>query len=699
MAIGARITSTNLSGKTATVLFTPYTGLTSGTTLNLGEQTIPFNNINSHPYGDYAIYLPEYDYTYTLNIPEPLSNPQRFFVVDRMVSSDNYGLGVLNFDDFTAEIIDLGVDATYWDNNDIYPLQDSGCMHVFQGDSNYNEKLIIFTNVDGIEIGRYSGVTESYNEDSLMGKWVTYEDEDNGVLTYSDGTSVYTYSWDPVTHFIDIEWDWDSTTSDGTFIIKKWENGSWNYNGNGQSYLVNPTDGTTSLFKTWSDGTLVDHQIAISANFIVVETRDQSTNTHTSLEIYDLTGTILETISLSGVSYTNRNRDFIGTNMYNIVYYNDGDNSIDYKIVHYNSNTSTLTQTSHVRGTNYPGCDVYSDNNFYPERSEVNGGIVMMFFNSLNYTNYGMEVNYCDFVYMLPTQTEFTGFEFTNNATAYINSWGQLSDFYRTFCSSGNGYLEFLTISLSGGSITTSQISVSDVTGVNQNHLTNKTLFLVLTNSANTINMILVNESGTIEDALSMDLSVSWGYNSTTVGGVGYMSIQGASGNIGYYVYSGTTEFIQTDYYQQINDSNIFENNETYLEPVVFVLYNDNNQNFRVLTATGITNELNFPESWNNHDIIIGKNKFMLVYSSDSDNLTKIKLYDFSGQTLNSYTTTYDNGWNNVYGVKDRFVVQLYAEGIGTNEYFLISENINTSITLQNYDMERTTNDFLYWWD
>lgn len=30
MALGARITSENLSGKTATVTFTPYTGQTSG---------------------------------------------------------------------------------------------------------------------------------------------------------------------------------------------------------------------------------------------------------------------------------------------------------------------------------------------------------------------------------------------------------------------------------------------------------------------------------------------------------------------------------------------------------------------------------------------------------------------------------------------------------------------------------------------
>ncbi len=36
MAIGARILSENLSGKTATVTFTPVSGTTSGETQNLG---------------------------------------------------------------------------------------------------------------------------------------------------------------------------------------------------------------------------------------------------------------------------------------------------------------------------------------------------------------------------------------------------------------------------------------------------------------------------------------------------------------------------------------------------------------------------------------------------------------------------------------------------------------------------------------
>ena len=158
MAVGARITSTNLSGKTATVTFIPYTGATSGTTENLGTKTIPFNNITSHPYGVYNLYFAEYDYTYTLTVDQPDVSVQSFVYQNRMVNSDNYGAAFLNFNDFTAEIIDLGVDTNVWNNQDIYVLDNSGYMHYFRGVDNNDDRLVIFTNAIHEEIGRYFSV-------------------------------------------------------------------------------------------------------------------------------------------------------------------------------------------------------------------------------------------------------------------------------------------------------------------------------------------------------------------------------------------------------------------------------------------------------------------------------------------------------------------------------------------------------------
>ena len=288
MAIGARITSENLSGKTATVTFVPYTGTTSGTTQNLGEKTIPFNNINSHPYGVYSLYFAEYDYTYTLTIPEPtVEGVQMFVWVDKMADSDNYGAAVLNFNDFTAEVIDLGLDHTLWNNRNTYFSNESGHMFYFTDVSNSANRVVIFTDSSNTEIARYSGTTDGFDRGILAEKWTYAEFEDEGVLKYSDGTSVYTYTWDPLTHYIDIDGTWDEESSDGTFVIEKWEiSTGWTYNGNGQSYIVNPEDGTTTLFKTWTDGTYVRHKLGISSNFIVVETQNQAFNQVIPIQIF-----------------------------------------------------------------------------------------------------------------------------------------------------------------------------------------------------------------------------------------------------------------------------------------------------------------------------------------------------------------------------------------------------------------------------
>ena len=697
MAVGARILSDNLSGKTATVTFIPVTGITSGTTQNLGEKTIPFNNITSHPYGYYHINVTEYDYTYVLHIPEP-SYDQVFVVVDRMVNSDNYGAAVLNFTDITAEVVDLGVDALYWNNNNLVPLQDSGFMHIFTGDANYDEKLVIFTDVNLTEIGRYSGTTNNWDDQIIMGKWVSFEDSDNGVLKYFNGATVYEYTWNPNTHYIDIENDYDSSTSDGSFIIKKFEEGQWDYNGNGESYLVNPADGTTSLLKSWSDGTLVTHIMSPSSNFISVETRNQSESgtTYTSMEIYDSSGTLLETISLTGDTYNSRNRDFIGTNKYCVVYYNGDDNSVDYKIVHYNGDTETLTETSHVRGSNYNSVNVICDNDFYPESSNTNGGVVIMLYTVNGYTNVGEVVDYCDIVYMLPSQTSFTTYQYADGTTSSIGTWGQLTNFFRTYCGRGNNDFEIMTISSTGTTFATTEIPVSGVTNMNFYYLINRSLFNLLVDGYTTLHSILVNQSGQIEQTIINELAGSWQYTSDSFGSVGYVGAQTTTGDTGYYIYSGVTGFTQTEYFNNSDRADVFEDKVTNLRPSNLVLHNSNSLSFRVLTPSGITDLLSFPEEWGNKNLRVGKDKFMLVYTSDADGFVNIVLYDLAGQVLNSHTTTY-TGWNNMWAIKDRFVVQCIDNGV--SEYFLVNSTNATSVSLQDYDTENAPNDLLWWWD
>jgi hypothetical protein len=704
MAIGARITSENLSGKTATVTFTPYTGETSGTTVNLGSKTIPFNNINTHPYGVYSLYLAEYDYTYTLTIPEPIGGTQIFVYVDRMVESDNYGAATLNFNDFTAEVIDLGILASDWENYDIYPINESGFMYYFRGENNRDERLVIFTDSSNTEIARYSGTTDSFDRDELEGKWTYAEFEDEGVLKYFDGTSVYTYNWDNTTHWIDIENDWDSTTSDGTFIIKKWERGQWNYDGNGESYIVNPEDGTTTLFKTWTDGTYVRHKMNTSANFIVVETQTQgsSGSIYTNLEIFDTSGTVLETVSLTGNTYNNYYLEFHGTNKFTVVYYGN-DETVDYKIINYNGNTETLIETSHARGIEYGAMTILGTDDSGPSWGNMNnGGVVIILHNVSGYSSVGTMVTYCDIIYMFDNQSSFSTYTFANDEPKSFNTWAQLGDIYRTPVNNGDDILSFLTIMSGSTRIESMDVPISGITQVNFTPLNNRTIVQIFSNDANNVTYKYINATGVVTDTVSESLASSYSAQVNSEGEVAYLSIATlTNGNVGFYVYSGSTEMISTDYYLIREDiySYSSENNEV---PDVILLIADGGVSGRTLTSTGISNEISFPIIAEDapFSVNMGKDKFMLLYQdTTNNNYVKINLYDYNGTLLNSESVTYFTNVSNSWGVKDRFVVEFYNGEADTRILYLVSEDVITSVELDSYDGESTLNDFIWYND
>jgi hypothetical protein len=175
-------------------------------------------------------------------------------------------------------------------------------------------------------------------------------------------------------------------------------------------------------------------------------------------------------------------------------------------------------------------------------------------------------------------------------------------------------------------------------------------------------------------------------------GETAYLSIR-TEDDLGFYVYSGSTGFTSTDYYNNLSSTSQYSSGTGRYNGAM-VLYNTDQLDFRVLTSTGITNEFSFPE-YNSFDIEIGESKFMFVYNETNGGVTKIRLYNFSGTLLNSETTTWTNGWNDTYGVKDRFVVMNY-DGDNTVEVYLVSENTITSVTTQDYSSEQSTNDWVY---
>jgi hypothetical protein len=86
----------------------------------------------------------------------------------------------------------------------------------------------------------------------------------------------------------------------------------------------------------------------------------------------------------------------------------------------------------------------------------------------------------------------------------------------------------------------------------------------------------------------------------------------------------------------------------------------------------------------------------MFVYIDSGTNMVNINLYNLSGTLINSTPTTY-SGWDDTFGVKDRFVVKF--NGQGENYYYLISENNVTSVILSSYDTDWAPNDYIFWYD
>ncbi len=691
MAIGARITSENLSGKTATVTFIPYTGSTSGTTVNLGTKTIPFNNITSHPYGVYSLYFAEYDYTYTLTIEEPVTSQETYVFVSKMVDSDNYGAITLNFTDFDAEIIDFGIDATVWDIDDIYPITNGGYMYEFEGRDDYTLKYVIFTDASNQIIGTYTGTTDNIDTDAYDGTWVAYIDNENGVMKYSNGVNVYTYTWDASYQDIDIEWEEDSTTPDGSFIIEK---ESWDVSTDtltGSTYHLMKTDGTQDQIFSLTSGYTSSFHLGPAYNFMINITYDNVNQTYVEFDIRDIDGDIIgDSHVLGDTIYTSFDFEFYGTNKCVLIFHNGDDSSVNYKIYHYNGDTDVLTESTHNK-TNYPSFDIESNNLFWPDNN-ISENLVITFHNSQNWLGYGIDVSYCDIVYMMSGQTGFTTYNLidTGSFDKTIYPWGQLSDagyFAVTSGNMGNGFIEMLTITPeSGVTITETSILTSDANNTNWDGLGNKYIFSISYSGYTLSSIHLVGPNGLILDSLTDLTNLNW--NSTR--SIGVVRTNDTNS---YYVNNSTTEFTSMNYYNDVYYVDGYQTN-TYLSQANLLAFNSNTGFARMISANSIGTEFQFPEGMD-WSIDIGYDKIMYTYLDTDTNTFKIKLYDFNGTLLNEQDTGHSIR-ESAECAKNRYV--LVTENNGTYTAWMINETSVLSQVISDNDSYEMINDYI-WWD
>jgi hypothetical protein len=296
---------------------------------------------------------------------------------------------------------------------------------------------------------------------------------------------------------------------------------------------------------------------------------------------------------------------------------------------------------------------------------------------------------------MLNGQSQFSTYVVTNGTNRVITTNPHIGNNIVFRIETTGNTLGLLSITNTGVTITDFNQSVSGVTSFDDESIGNRVISYFTIDNGLEWFFFLTDANGTILDSLNTTLDDYYDYSLSYQGDVAYLNYV-TSDNVqhGYYVYSGSTGFTSTGYYNNTDYPNDFFV-PTFIEPSVMLLRSSTNDTGRVLTNSGISPEFNLPE-YRNAGFFIGVDKFMMVYNESEGSDVKIRLYDFTGTLLNSRTTNY-SGWDDVYTAKDRFTVVFQGEEI--KEFFLVSEDTITSVMMDSFDGETTQNDYIWWND
>jgi hypothetical protein len=170
-------------------------------------------------------------------------------------------------------------------------------------------------------------------------------------------------------------------------------------------------------------------------------------------------------------------------------------------------------------------------------------------------------------------------------------------------------------------------------------------------------------------------------------------------------------EFADTTNYDNDTNANNFYNADGWTEEPILVLYNPNtDRKCRVLSPTGMSSEFTLPESTQGgYDLIIGKSFFTWRYHN-VDGKPSMRMYDFSGNTLNDYvspnSTDVNESFRN-YGTFGNLAYVVGGEGCPNDVCgTLIPTILNTDGTTSSQTMYfgnignyyTSATDF-FWWD
>lgn len=682
MAIGVRISSINLNGDTTNVVFLPSTG----GTINLGTQTIPFNNLTTFPYGLYEIYVPQYDYTYTIEVTE---NYEQTYSVISTLSGDTtiYCSGVLNFESFTAQVIDFNLPTSTYQFSNVYPITEKGYTLAFYNNQTEGFKFLFCNSnmniINSIDVN-------SFNFYDLDGIYCVVIDDIRGIFYYFDGETLNTFNWDS-TQFPSYSFphSWDYVSLFKTFVFKIYNSdGIEKYYllGNGEQSLIieNDINNNSITSQFYRDGSFY--------TFIIYN----SDGSLSELSIRSaLDNSVINTILLNDFIYNDYTTSFFSKNQYTSVFWNNTDSSVDYYIVNFDGNTLTTSQYTHER-LNYPNIVSFSSTNFYLNNVDSDS-LFLIFYNGTEQSNIvGTLVSYCDILYRYSGNTEMSSYTFQDSGVEDKNIYLYPNcgkNFY-TYCGIGDGSVSSLSITDSGGII----LPVSSFTEIYGNTdgywFGNK--FIIqnfISETFDVLKLSLIDNTGAIADTLTLTLGGGYQYNYFNRYGI---FIINNGFDTQFYVNELTSGFTQMDYYDIISGSNFYWDGNNYNTPSQTINLNSGTGQIQILTKNNFGPQFNLPTNNGGYYIGIGKSRVLYVYGDNSDDFIHIELYDFNFNLKSHVKTTYYSTWQ-ISVVKDRYSVVFDT---GTYyDIFLISDNqVQNTLTSNNY-FNSIVNDYIYWND
>jgi hypothetical protein len=595
--------------------------------------------------------------------------------------------------------IDTGVPFADYGLDDVKPLNHSGYGLYFQNQNNFDERIVQFVDAFGTLIETYSGTTSNFNSDDHEGKMVFAHFHNLGVLKYFDGISVGTYTYNSDDESVNVEWNDDGTSRDGSFIIRC-SSGSTNTH----KILNASKSGAVSLPSYNYNNYSVNVRVYDSGDYVAIDKYDSNNGIYTSFEMYDLDGNIISVNDISSFNYTSRSINHFGTNKFTILFYNDNDINQDYKIFAYNG--TSVISTTHERGSNFQNYNTYSQNYDNPNQDYLSETHTYMFYP--NSTGNNGPFSTTDYLSLVSVCNGTTGFTVNSIATGTTLSfhWNPDGPVYNDMVVGAGGKLYAMFILPSGVTYTELVADASTLTGIGKTNAGNYIVYETQVNNVTPTFHLVNGTTGALLDQLTF--TPAGGYSWSIDRSYTAFVITDYDNSVGWYLNTSTNEFTQFSgqYNNRWTPPTFFRGNDVFTDHPSLVMFNTNDGSARILSTTGLSNEFTLPTSNNGgYDLYRGNSFISYFYRSTDNDQPYVRLIDFSGNTINEFTDADDANWN--FWTSDHnndVVIAVSGEGLtsGTLRVNLINPDGTTDQQVMSYgniqNYWREFNDW-HWWD